>query len=45
MYYESKMKYEYHARIQNFFQGGGGGVQARRSENSLDNVFFVFFSA
>ena len=26
----------------NFFQGGGG-VQARRSENSLDNVFVLLF--
>ena len=31
-----------HARIQEFCQaggGGGGGVEARRPENSLDNVF------
>ena len=33
-----------HVRIQNFFVrrvegGGGGGVQARRPENSLDNFF------
>ena len=27
-----------HARIQEFLSGGG--VEARRSENSLDNVFF-----
>ena len=36
-----------HARIQIFCQavgrggGGGGGVEARRPENSLDNVFLV----
>ena len=38
-----------HARIQDFFvrrgrgggEGGGGGVEARRPENSLDNVFLV----
>ena len=32
-----------HARIQEFCQagsGGGDGVEARRPENSLDNVFF-----
>ena len=29
--------------IRNFIQGGGGGVQVRRPENSLDNVFFFFF--
>ena len=33
-----------HARIQEFSSGegggGGGGVEARRPENSLDNVFF-----
>ena len=35
-----------HARIQEFLSGGGGGggggggVEARRPENSLDNVFF-----
>ena len=29
-----------HARIQEFRSGGGGGVEARRPENSLDNVFF-----
>ena len=32
-----------HARIQEFCQawgGGGGGVEARRPENSVDNVFF-----
>ena len=35
-----------HARIQEFLPGGGGGgggggrVEARRPENSLDNVFF-----
>ena len=30
-----------HAGIQEFFRGGGGGgVQAQWSENSLDNVFF-----
>ena len=28
-----------HARIQGFLSGGGG-VEARRPENSLDNVFF-----
>ena len=28
-----------HARIQEFLSGGGG-VEARRPENSLDNVFF-----
>ena len=28
----------------NFFRGGGGGgVQARRPKNSLENVFFVVF--
>ena len=27
--------------IRNFIQGGGG-VQVRRPENSLDNVFFLF---
>ena len=31
-----------HARIQDFFQGGWG-VQAWRPENSLENVFFLFF--
>ena len=33
-------------RIRNFIQGGGGGgvgVQVRRPENSLDNVFCFFF--
>ena len=32
-----------HARIQEFLSGGGGGggVEARRPENSLDNVFFL----
>ena len=33
-----------HARIQDFLSGGGGGggeVEARRPENSLDNVFLV----
>ena len=33
-----------HARIQEFLLGGGGGgggVEARRPENSLDNVFLV----
>ena len=32
-----------HARIQEFLSGGGGGggVEARRPENSLDNVFLV----
>ena len=32
-----------HARIQEFLSGGGGGggVEARRPENSLDNVFSV----
>ena len=29
-----------HARIQEFWSGRGGGVEARRPENSLDNVFF-----
>ena len=32
-----------HARIQEFLSGvggGEGGVEARRSDNSLDNVFF-----
>ena len=32
-----------HARIQEFLSGGrgwGGGVEARRPENSLDTVFF-----
>ena len=32
-----------HARIQDFLSGGvggGGGVEAQRSENSLDSVFF-----
>ena len=28
-----------HARIQDFLSGGRGGVEARRPENSLDNVF------
>ena len=28
-------------RIRNFIQGGGG-VQVRRPENSLDNVIFFF---
>ena len=33
-----------HARIQEyFFRGGGAGVQARRPENSRDNVVFFFF--
>ena len=32
-------------RIRNFIQGWGvGGVQVRRPENSLDNVFFFFFA-
>ena len=32
-----------HARIQEFLsgKGGGGGVEARRPENSMDNVFLV----
>ena len=31
-----------HAWIQEFLSGGGGGgVEARRPENSLDNVFLV----
>ena len=34
-----------HARIQEYLSGrgggGGGGVEARRPENSLDNVFLV----
>ena len=29
-----------HARILDFLSGGGGGVEARRPENGLDNVFF-----
>ena len=29
------------ARIQDFFSGRGGGVQARRPENSLDNIVLV----
>ena len=29
--------------IRNFIQVGVGGVLVRRSENSLDNVFFFFF--
>ena len=30
--------------IRNFIQvGGGGGVQVRRLENSLDNGFFCLF--
>ena len=31
-----------HARIQDFLSsgGGGGGVDVRRPENSLDNIFF-----
>ena len=29
-----------HARIEEFLSGVGGGVEARRSDNSLDNVFF-----
>ena len=36
-----------HVRIQEFLSGvggGGGGVQARRPENSIENVFFLFFS-
>ena len=28
-------------RIQDFCKAGGGGVEARRPENSLDNVFLV----
>ena len=32
-----------HARIQELFQGGGG-VQARCPESSLDKVVFLFFS-
>ena len=35
-----------HARIQDFLSGGrgggGGGVEARRPENSLDNVILQF---
>ena len=33
-------------RIRNFIQGGGGGVgvQIRRPENSLDDVFCFFYS-
>ena len=30
-----------HARIQEFLSGGGVGVEARRPENSLDNVYFT----
>ena len=30
-----------HARIQEFSSVGGRGVEARRPENSLDNVFLV----
>ena len=30
-----------HARIQDFFSGEGGGVEAPRPGNSLDNVFLV----
>ena len=36
-----------HARIQDFLSGGGGGggggggIEARRPENSPDNVFFI----
>ena len=35
-----------HARIQEFLSGvgGGGEVEARRPENSLDNVINLFFS-
>ena len=35
-----------HARIQEFLSGGGGGggVEARRPENSLDNVINLFYS-
>ena len=29
-----------HVRIQEFLSGRGGGVEVRRQENSLDNVFF-----
>ena len=32
---------KFHARIQDFGQAGWGGVEARRPENSLDNVFLV----
>ena len=36
----------YHARIQEFLLGwGGGGVQAGLPENSSDNVFLFFFSS
>ena len=31
----------YHARVQAFFQRDGGGVQARRLENSLCDIFLV----
>ena len=35
--------YATHAQIQDFFSGEwGGGVQAQRPENSLDNVFSFF---
>ena len=35
----------HHAQVQKFLSGGGGGgVQARWPENSLDNVFFYFSS-
>ena len=29
-----------HAQNQEFYSGGGGGVQVRRPENNLDNDFF-----
>ena len=32
-----------HARNQEFYSGGEGGVQVRRPENSLDNVFFFCY--
>ena len=41
--YEQYKSNRVHARIQKFLSGGGGGggVEARRPENSLDNVFLV----
>ena len=34
----------HHAQIQEFLSGRGGGVQAQRPENSLDNVFILVFN-
>ena len=31
-------------QIKEFLSGGGGGVQARRPENSLDNVFILILN-